>query len=322
MSRVSRVPYHQNVYDLLQAETRLLPEALASIRDWEQRTGTPFPAAMAEWYSSEGELRCGEEARELWRVSLVDLWSEFSNDERAHPLAELFGSNNRPEQMWTLPEGYSGAEYPKLFFRLIAENQGNFVLFAYADGSDDPPVFTTDAECGPWLEGGRDWVDEDGDFNGERGWQPVGTFREVLFLWVASYYHEDFTPISYKHRAYSTGFSPEHAPPKPYLNGLWLRTPDEPFHPPVIDFLAERLGDPHLTPRPGNVTTHTWRPPGGTVRVTADEPGLTGGLSAWWVHAETPERLAALAEMLLPWGTLRETLRADTDPARDVLSRA
>jgi hypothetical protein len=102
-------------------------------------------------------------------------------------------------------------------------------------------------------------------------------------------------------------------------SGHWLRTPDEPFQPPVIDFLIDRFGEPQRTPRPGNVTTYTWRPAGGTVRVTADEPTLTGALSAWWVHAETPERLAEFADLLLPWGTLRETLKADTDGAREVL---
>ena len=53
----------------------------------------------------------------------------------------------------------------------------------------------------------------------------------------------------------------------------------------------------------------------------ADAPALAGGLSAWWVHADTPDRLAALARLVLPFGTLRDTLRADTDPARDVLNQ-
>lgn len=109
---------------------------------------------------------------------------------------------------------------------------------------------------------------------------------------------------------------------RPYANGLWLRTPDEPFQPPIIDFLTDQFGEPERTPRPGDVTTYTFRPQCGVIRVTADHPALTGGLSAWWVHAETPGRLAEFARLLLPWGTLRETLRADTDPAREVLKHA
>lgn len=104
-----------------------------------------------------------------------------------------------------------------------------------------------------------------------------------------------------------------------YANGLWLRSPAEPFEPAVIDFLIDQFGEPERTPRPGNVTTYTFRPDGSIIRITADEPKLGGGLSAWWVHADTPEKLAELARLIVPFGTLRETLRADTDPARNVL---
>ena len=34
------------------------------------------------------------------------------------------------------------------------------------------------------------------------------------------------------------------------------------------------------------------------------------------------ERLAERGALLLPWGALRDTLRADTDPAREALRRA
>jgi hypothetical protein len=90
----------------------------------------------------------------------------------------------------------------------------------------------------------------------------------------------------------------------------------------VIDFLIEHYGEPEVTPKPGSVSTYAWRSPGGMLRVTADEPTLAGGLSGWWLHADTPERLAEFAQLLLPWGTLRATLRTDTEPARDVLNRA
>ena len=55
--------------------------------------------------------------------------------------------------------------------------------------------------------------------------------------------------------------------------------------------------------------------------MTADAPAYLDPLSAWWIHAATPERLAEFARLLLPWGTLGATLRADTAPARDVLHR-
>lgn len=101
----------------------------------------------------------------------------------------------------------------------------------------------------------------------------------------------------------------------------WLRTPGEPLAVPILDFLTEQLGVPECIARPGDVTTYTWRPAGGTVRVTADDPAHPDPLSAWWIHADTPERLAGFARLLFPWGTLRDTLRADTDVARDVWNR-
>lgn len=311
MSRVSRVPYHQNVYDLLQAETLPLPDAVKVIEDWEDRANARFPDSMREFYTSEGEV-CRGGAAQPWVLPLVDLWSEFSNDERAHTLNELFGPNNRPEQAWRAPAGYKPDDYPEPFFQLIVENQGVWTLYTIVDGTSDPPVFATDGEYGPWRL--------DRDVSHGEGWQRIGTFSEILYLWFACYYLEDFTPLSFN-SYHADASEAAFAPPKPYRNGLWLRVPDEPFQPPVIDFLIDQFGEPERTLRPGDVTTYTFRPPGGTIRVTADDPALTGGLSAWWVHADTPERLAEFAALLLPWGTLRETLRADTDPARDVLKR-
>lgn len=155
----------------------------------------------------------------------------------------------------------------------------------------------------------------------DRGWHALGTSSEVLAAWFAEYYDHEFTPLSYNgNEGYELGNDPKLAPPKPYCNGLWLRTPADPFAPAVIDYLAEAFDEPERTPRPGNVTTYTFRPPGGTVRITADEPGLGGALSAWWIHADTPERLAELSRLILPFGTLRDTLRADTEPARVVLN--
>ena len=65
--------------------------SIEAIRDWEERTGNRFPAAMAEWYASEGQMLYGPDLRRMWCVSLVDLWSEFSNEDQAYSLAELFG---------------------------------------------------------------------------------------------------------------------------------------------------------------------------------------------------------------------------------------
>jgi hypothetical protein len=309
VSRTSRVPYFQNLYDLMSLEPRPRPNAAEAIRGWERLNGRRFPRAMAEFYSTQAVLHCGPTQEHEWAIPLVELWSEFSNDEHAHSLDELLGPGNRPEDDGILPRGYDPLAHPEPLFCLIAENQGVWVLYAVADGTDDPPVCSTEWGFGEWFSGSGD---ESPD-----GWQRIGCFTETIFAWFVGYYHKTrFGPLMFFDEATSTYWD---APPKPYANGLWLRTQAEPFAPPVVDFLTELLGEPERTPRPGHVTTYTFRPDGGTVRVTADEPSLTGGLSAWWVHAESAERLAALGRLLTPWGTLRKTLRADTDPARQVL---
>jgi len=69
------------------------------------------------------------------------------------------------------------------------------------------------------------------------------------------------------------------------------------------------------------VTTYTFRAAGGLVQVTADNELSAGGLSAWWVHADTADRLEELARFLQEWGTLANTLRTETKGAQEVLAR-
>jgi hypothetical protein len=310
VSRTSRVPYHQNVHDLFDVvRCEHLPEPAAQIAEWERRTGRTFPAAMTEFYTTSVTLWLGGGEVREWTLTLPELWSEYSNDEQAHPVPDVFEPFT-PRPYLNIPTA------PTPGFELIWENQSNWVMCARDDGTEDPIVdvsglcFLSPAELwAGWEDGGDD----------VGGWHALGPFSEVVFSWCAYYYFEDFTPISFQHRSWQTRLQPEHAPSKPYLNGLWLRTPSEPFDAPVIDYLTEQIDEPERTPRPGNVTTYTFRPPGGIVRVTADRPDLGGGQSAWWIHAESPARLAELARLVLPFGTLRETLRADTDPGREVL---
>ena len=53
MRRVSNVPYHQNVYDLLQLEPGVCPKAARMIATHEARHG-PLPASVREWYRVPG----------------------------------------------------------------------------------------------------------------------------------------------------------------------------------------------------------------------------------------------------------------------------
>jgi hypothetical protein len=305
VSRTSRVPYHQNAYDLLGVVGwQQFGGPTAEIARWEHRTGHKFPPAMTEFYTTSVTLRLGgEEPRDL-TLTLPELWSEYSNDERANSTEEVLRHSDRP---WRVREEVE----PGPYFRVMTENQGNWAMYLRASGDDDPPAYVTNGElyflCPPEL------------YRENLGWCRLGQFTDVLFDWLSYYYLEtSWVPLHFN--GYQA--NPELrrlAPPRRHKNGLWFRTPAEPFAPPVIDYLIEQLDEPERTPRPGNVTTYTFRPPGGIIRVTADEPGLAGALSAWWIHADMPERLAELARLVLPFGTLRETLRADTGAAREVL---
>jgi hypothetical protein len=293
------VPYHQNVYDLLQLEPGESPEAARMIAEHEAAHG-PLPAAVREWYLVPSV------------VPLVP-----SPESQAHPAA-LHGLFTDCEG--TLWCDFSNLDHPTPLASVLRE-------FALLSGGQTRPYVPVllESQCAPrwWVEVNetsdpRVWSDNDNEHPDD--WVVVAdSFSQFLTDWFTRYYLLDWTPCSRN----SSGAQSRGVPRslKPYANGLWLRTPAEPFAPPVIDYLTDHLGEPERTPRPGEVTTYTFRPDGGTVRVTADHPSLTGGLSAWWLHAESPERLAELGRLLLPWGTLRETLRADTDPAREVLEQ-
>ncbi|VTT99202.1 unnamed protein product [Gemmataceae bacterium] len=311
MSRTSRVPYHQNVYDLLLLEPRPLVGPLDAIRAWERQTGHTFPAALVEFYTTEGVIPFGIGASDQWVLPLTEVWHQYSNMEPPYPHDRVLVGEERPIRV-------RGGVEPGPYLRLQCENQGCWIIYARVDGSDDPPTYSTDG--GPFMYSDRSeaWPNQE--------WCRLGTFSEMFFRWIAWYYYDldremggSFVPLRF-HSDYADPAEANLAPPKPYHNGLWLRTPADPFEPAVIDYLTEAFDEPERTPRSGNVTTYTFRPPGGTVRVTADEPGLGGAFSAWWVHADTPERLAELGRLILPFGTLRDTLRADTEPASLVLN--
>ena len=287
MSRASRVPYHQNVYDLLGIEPGECPEAARMIAEHEAQHG-PLPASLREWYLVPNVVllrRRPANWLDQWELNSGLVWWEYSNQDPPTPLPHVL------EQFTQL---YERSDFPAVC--VLCENQGVVSWWVEINGSDDPPV----------------WVDNDQP-DDERAWDlDARRFSDFISNWISGFYDWQCDPKRLWLKP-ARGNSP-------HANRLWLRASDEPFQPPVIDFLTERFGEPERTARPGDVTTHTFRPEGGTIRVTADEPTLTGGLSAWWIHADTRERLAEFAMLLLPWGTLRDTLRADTDPARAVLN--
>jgi hypothetical protein len=254
----------------------------------------PLPASVREWYLVPNVVPLGMPQNRWAAVGPGTLWYDFSNQDRPATLEQVLAAVASPLKA-----------NRRRFARIMVENQGVVRWHLLLNKVADPPV----------------WGDTRPD--DPRAWAEVApSFSAFLSDWFARFYVEDWTPISGQGVGGGDGevaWDVAIFASKPHINGLWLRTPDEPFQPPVIDFLTDHFGEPERTPRAGNVTTHTFHPSGGTIRVTADHPALTGGLSAWWVHADTPERLAEFATLLRPWGTLRDSLRADTDAARAVL---
>lgn len=290
MSRTSRVPYHQNVYDLLSIEPGECPRAAVMIAAHEAKHG-PLPASLREWYLQPNmvpiEIPDDVEPHEFGAGTL---WHDYlphdmGNRYHVRALREVLSNWDRTRRRG------AGASADVL-------STWGYYTWTWAvmpDGTDDPPVWVTADALDPRAEPSK---------------QQAASFSEFLSDQFAEFYEKGTSDFVDGH----CGADPAHA------NGLWLRTPAEPFEPAVIDFLCEQLGEPERTPRPGDVTTFTFRLPDGILRVTADAPTHAAGLSAWWLHADTPERLAELARLVLPFGTLRDTLRADTEPARAVLA--
>jgi hypothetical protein len=250
MSRASRIPFLQNIYDLFGIQPGELPSAARKIAAHEARH-VSLPASVREYYLHEHAFPR----------------AHSSSPDLVVPLTGFL------EQIESAEWGEGGRRWAHIMF---GEYYGRRLI--YLDESDDPVV----------------WADQR-HTNDPAEWEREGNFSDVLYSCL-NFFCKDGSVANPRGR-------------------FWLRSPDEPFQPPVIDFLTDQFGEPLRIPRPGDVTTYTFRPgrpyarfASSTIRVTADEPALTGGLSAWWLQARTGECLVEFARLLFTWGTLRSTL--------------
>jgi len=126
VSRASRVPYHQNVYDLLQMEPRECPDAARMIAEHEAQHG-PVPASVKEWYLVPQMvlLAWGNTALTQLRETI---WFETLETYMAFPLTQV------------LQAGAVGSQVP-----IMDEFQGVTNWMIELDGTDDPPVL-----CDNW----------------------------------------------------------------------------------------------------------------------------------------------------------------------------
>jgi hypothetical protein len=302
-----RVSYHQNVFDLLGHQPLVSAAALRQVKECERRCGQPLPASVRDWYSTASVVPLRgypEEGEDGY------LWHEYSNADYTVPLADVLRGFEFVHATGGLGGdvfGSYGVRSPtgQRFVRVLIENQAVVRWWVELNSSDDPPV----------------WVDNESSSPSDWG-QVAPSFSAFLFDWFAAYYTRDFTPLSinsYQQRANRVG----PPPPKPYLNGLYLRAPREPaILPPHIDYLIDQFEEGPRQERLRGPTTYPFTSPGARLRVTTDGWRLKDGHSAWWLHADSAEALQDLAGRVRHIGALAQTLQAWTKEADPVMKWA
>jgi hypothetical protein len=292
---VSRLSYHQNVFDLLDIEPAPSEAALRMIEECERRCQKRLPAAVRDWYALDGVVHLPDDPL---TVEYGYLWWDYSNDDHPVALAEVLRAFERGVG--------AGPRSRRPDVTVLVENQGCCSWYIRLDGSDDPPVR----------------VDLDFETGGSKTVAPH--FSEFVFDWIAGYYCQDYTPLS--HKSYrARDFKPymrRPLRPKLYAKGLWLRSPREPaLLPPHIDHLIETLREEPHHMQEGGPTTYRFTAPGARLRVTTDHWEVAGGHSAWWLHASSARALADLARRVWHIGSLSRSLLASTEAAQAVLER-
>ena len=276
MTRPVRIPYHQNLYDLLGVGPAVDPEADRMVAAHEAAHGPP-PAAVREWYvyPDAVPLRLDDGRPGSRKAKFGMLWYTFSNSEQVPALATVlrrFATREVED-----PEDWEDGGPPvDRFVEVMCENQAVVRWWVERDAGDDPPV----------------WIDND-DQEHPDGWdRAADSFSAFVFDLFATH---GFPP--------DWGGVPESVEqlrrPLPGLaahaNRLWLRAAAEPLVAPVLDYLADLFGEPESTTPAAGIVTRTYRPGRGTIRVTTTDEAWPTGPPAWWVHAATVKRLAELA---------------------------
>jgi hypothetical protein len=299
-----RVPYHQSVFDLLDLQPRESPQAREMIEAHEARSGR-LPEAVRQWYLIDRVVALRHDADWYARAGNQrdHLWYDYSNMDWPEALESVL------RQFAGEPTVMPGREQgrPAEVVQVMHENQGVCRWFVRPDGSDDPPVI----------------VDEHYDFQAKqivRWVQIADSFSAFVFGWFADYYAQEWTPLSECGRD-ADGMLRSHAD-KPYRNGLWLYAPHaEALDQPHLDFLIEQFNEDYCRQVAGGAIQYGFSHATGTIRVTTDDPGEEGGVSAWWLHADSAEHLYRLAERILWCGNLRQALRFRTKEAGPVMDR-
>jgi hypothetical protein len=289
---MSRLSYHQNVFDLLDCTPAISKAAVRRIEKSEKRCGQRLPAAVRDWYVREKVVPLTRIPRSQEEFGY--LWHDYSNDD--HPVAL--------EDVLAAFEEVVAGDAEK-FVEVLIENQGCAYWFFEVDDSDDPPV---------WVRPER----EDGDSQELEN----AHFSDFTFGWMSRYSAEDWTPTRLVDGRPSWLAGETNPDPKPHANGLWLRSPREGvLLPPYIDQLVDQMEEGPRQEWEGRLTTYHFRTDTARLRVTTDHWDTPGGRSAWWLHGDSGKALAEMARRVWHVGTLAETLRCGTEEGKAVLER-
>lgn len=312
MPRETNVPYHQNVYDLLDLEPGVCPIASRMIADHEAEYG-PLPASVREWYSVPKMVPLASDESDGHEGTL---WFDYSNADGSVPLPDVLTKFSRLSGRLL----HDDNDPSDRNVAVMIENQGVVTWEIDIEGDEDPPVLS-------------DWHDPEGPTL----WSPRGIpFSQFVWVWLSRYHREDFTPLSLRH---IPDIHRRERPPgrKPNESTHWLCTPATPYPVPLIDYLIDHLGDPAIRPvplckrpqsrqyatdlfgdpvpyqSPTGVSQFTFTCADGLIRLTTDNLDHPNPHVAWWIAGHTREAFERLRELLRPWNCFGPVVRTSGD---------
>ena len=284
MPRETNVPYHQNVYDLLDLEPGVCPIVSRMIADHEAEYG-PLPASVREWYCVPNMVPLERRTDPFdLRWQHGTLWFDYGNSYDCVPLPVVH------DQFARLIRGLESHESEPIEYMLLKVQHPQVVLWRHTlDSYPDPPVYDG---CDPHRL------------------RTFDRFSEFTWDWFKYYHAQECTPISTRENWQHEGAT---LAPKPNENSLWLCTPATPYPIPVIDFLTEQLGEPTLRPVNDRVSQLSFATDDGLIRLTTDNLDHPNPHAAWWVAGQTPEAFGRLRDLLRPWNCFGPVVRTSAD---------
>lgn len=249
------------------------------------------------------EQRVDSDVWERPRLDSFDgrLFSEYGDGSLA-TLADL---------MKALEHARAGAE-PDMRDKPMPKNAGKLVHFESDVMRIGSVFFELGERCDP-----RVWEHT----REKRRWMPsTKTFSSWMFDFFAdATTSQDWVPRSFWGPKADHAASRESAPLAVHRSGLWLRAFDSSVDVNAFERISKNFPNAERQPLPNRTARIRLATPTGAVRITTDTARGERARSSWWLSAASAKDLYDLARKVMAQGTLRTTLRADTEAAAEVL---